>query len=883
MRRRGRMTKAVLPPGPFVVHLPRPLLVKFPVFFLLPMAVIAVEAPIPAKPEYNRDVRPILADACFRCHGFDKAKRKADLRLDAQASAFARMEDHNAIVPGKPEQSEVWRRITTSDKDDVMPPMDEHRQLSAREREVLKRWIEQGAQYEAHWAYIVPGRTKPPAWNGEWRMASDAGMTKERWEKMAAIDRFVRARQAALGLGHAAEADAATLCRRLYLDLLGLPPAPAEVDAFVEAAAADRQSAIEALVEKLLANEHYGERMAVWWLDLVRYADTIGYHSDNPRDVWPYRDYVIRAFNAGKRFDQFTIEQLAGDLMPGATQETRVASTFNRLSMRTQEGGAQPKQYEAKTVTDRVKAVGTVWLAQTFMCGECHDHKYDPFTTRDFYALGAFFADVKESAMGADADQMIVADDAAVAKLKSMDETLGKTRAKLAERVKATAAEGPFWEADLLERLAAQPNDHGIPKDVVPALRAAPAKRNAKQKQALEDYFQRTHPLTARARAEVDKAEAERKRFFDSLPKTLATVSTAPAYRTVRILPRGDWMKEDGEVMEPALPEYLAEKCSCEGDDGRPTRLDLAKWLVARDNPLTARVFVNRLWKQFYGTGLCKTLEDLGTQGELPPNQALLDWLACEFMDSGWDVKHMVRLMVTCGVYGQSSVPTKELAQSDPLNRELTRAGRWRLEAEFLRDNALSIAGLLVPKLGGPSVKPYQPAGYWENLNFPVREWANDKDTNQWRRGLYTWWQRSYPHPAMLALDAPSREECCAERIRSNIPQQALVLLNDPTYVEAARAFAGRILSEGGGDMESRLEWAWKHATLRAPKPDELPLLAKVYEEHQQAFAQETAGRGNLLNIGYSPAPKDVNPTELAAWTSVARVLLNLHETITRN
>lgn len=839
----------------------------FTISLSLTAALFAAEPPVPATPTYNRDVRPILADACFRCHGFDKNKRKADLRLDTREAALAKIDDIFPIVPGKPADSEVWKRIVTTDKDDLMPPADEHRQLTAREKEVLKRWIEQGAQYEQHWAYITPGRFSVPD-------AKEPGFTRN------VIDQFALARQRSLGLKHVGEADRATLCRRLYLDLLGVPPTPDEVDAFEKDAA---QDAYEKLVEKLLTSERYGERMAVWWLDLVRFADTIGYHSDNPRNVWPYRDYVIAAFNENKRFDQFTLEQLAGDLMPGATLQTRVASTFNHLNLTTEEGGAQAKQYEAKTVTDRVKAVGTVWLAQTFMCAECHDHKYDPVTARDFYALGAFFADIKENAIGRREDGMLVADDATLAKLKVLDDALAAQKAKLAERVKVTAGEQPFWEFDLNERIGSNPKGHGVPQDVVAALKVEAAKRNPKQKQAIQEYIEHNHPLLANVRKAVDAAEKDRNNFYNPLPKTLATVSTAPTYRTVRLLPRGDWMKDDGEVMEPALPAYLAEKCSCEGDDGRPTRLDLAKWLVARDNPLTARVFVNRLWKQFYGVGLSKSLEDMGTQGEVPPNQPLLDWLACEFMDSGWDVKHLVKLMVTSGVYRLSSVPTKELAQADPQNRELTRAGRWRLDAEFVRDNALAISGLLVQKIGGPSVKPYQPAGYWENLNFPVREWTNDKDANQWRRGLYTWWQRSYTHPAMLALDAPSREECVAERVRSNIPQQALVLLNDPTYVEAARAFAARIIAEGGADTEDRLTWAWRHATLRAPTPEELALLSKLFEDHKQSFTDDTAGRGNLLNVGYAAAPKDANPTELAAYTSVARAILNLHETITRN
>lgn len=827
------------------------------------------EAPIPAKVEYNRDVRPILSDACFRCHGFDKNHRKADLRLDERDAAIRKIDDIYPLVPGKPTESEVWRRIIATDADEIMPPPKETRQLSAREKEILKRWIEQGAEYQAHWAYIAPERPGVPK-------VEEPGFTR------TDIDRFALARQKSLALAHVGEADRATLIRRLSLDLHGIPPKPEDVAAFVADPAPD---AYEKLVDRLLASPRYGERMAVWWLDLVRYADTIGYHSDNPRNVWPYRDWVIKAFNDNKRFDQFTIEQLAGDLMPEATLQTKVASTFNPLNLSTEEGGAQAKQYEAKTVTDRVKAVGTVWLAQTYMCGECHDHKYDPFTTRDFYSLGAFFADIKENAIGRREDGMIVAGDDVLAKLKEYDTKVAAARKTLDERLKITEPERPLWEADLTELIAAVPTKHGVPTDVVAALKVERTKRNAKQKKAVDDYWESIHPLLTKKSQALKKAEDERKAFYDPLPKTLATVSTGEfgQFRTVRILPRGDFMNETGAVVQPATPEYITEHCDCEDETQRLTRLDLAKWLMARQNPLTARVFVNRLWKQFYGIGLSKTLDDLGLQGEMPPNIALLDWLACEFMDRGWDIKHMVRLMVTSGVYRQSSVPTTALAQADPLNRELTRGARWRLDAEFLRDNALAVSGLLVEKLGGPSVKPYQPAGYWENLNFPVREWQNDRDENQWRRGLYTWWQRSYLHPALVALDAPSREECIAERTRSNIPQQALVLLNDPTYVEAARAFAVRMLEQGGTDAAGRLAWAWQQATQRDPNADEAALLGSLLDKHLTLFKQDSAAAKQLLGVGYKTAPANLDPAELAAYTSVARALLNMHETITRN
>ena len=837
-------------------------------FSLLLSSAFAADAPIPAKVTYNRDVRPILADTCFRCHGFDKATRKADLRLDVREAALAKIDDVFPIVPGKPAESDVWKRIITQDEDDVMPPRKEHRQLTAREREVIQKWIEQGAEYEPHWAYVPVQRPVVPA-------------VKEDGFSRNAIDAFVLARQRELALKHVGEADPETLCRRLHLDITGLPPKQTDVDAFVKDTRAD---AVDHLVEKLLASEHFGERMAVWWLDLVRYADTIGYHSDTPRNVWPYRDYVIRAFNANMRFDQFTIEQVAGDLLPGATVSQKVASGYNRLTLTTEEGGAQAKQYEAKSVVDRVKSIGTTFLAQTFMCAECHDHKYDPFTARDFYSLGAFFADIKESAIGKREEGMPVADEATQAKLSVLDATLANARAGLADRVKATEKEPQFGESELHLRIAANPKNHGIPKEVAAALAVEKAKRNAKQAQAITDYVEHNHPQLAPLRKALDAAEAERKKLFDPLPKTLVSLSTAPEFRTVRILPRGDWMNDKGEVVTPATPAYLpgAPKAALGNESARLSRLDLARWLVGRGNPLTARTFVNRLWKQFYGTGLVKTLEDLGTQGEVPPHQPLLDWLAAEFMDSSWDVKHLVKLMVTSGAYRQSSTATKDSRARDPENRELARASRWRLDAEFVRDNALSISGLIVQRIGGPSVKPYQPEGYWENLNFPVRKWEDAKDENQWRRGLYTWWQRSYVHPAMLAFDAPTREECSADRVRSNIPQQALVLLNDPEFVEAARAFALRVLQEGGTTPEARIAWAWREATGRAAKPEEITVLRGLLDRQRAAIAQNADASGELLKVGFTPVPDEVSRVDLASYAAVARAILNLHETVTR-
>ena len=857
---------------------------------LLLASALAADAPLPEKIGYNRDVRPILADTCFKCHGFDKNTRKADLRLDVREAALAKIDDIFPIVPGKPEASEAWKRITTKDEDDVMPPKDEHRQLSARDREIIRKWIGEGAEYQPHWAYLAPQKPPVPDIGALVKTRTDRPAESARALTGTAanpVDAFIAARHVQLGLASAPAADPATLCRRLHLDLTGLPPRQADVASFVEdwnahaGDASQLSTLITQLADHLLASEHYGERMAVWWLDLVRFADTAGYHSDNPRNVWPYRDYVIRSFNANKPFDQFTTEQIAGDLLPGSTQEQKVASGYNRLTLTTEEGGAQAKQYEAKSVTDRVKSIGTTWLAQTFMCCECHDHKFDPVTARDFYSLGAFFADIKESAIGRREEGMLLGDDATLAKLAALDAALAKKRGDLSAHEKAAEVELSKSEADLRERVATHPKDHGIPKEAVAALAIEKPKRNAKQAQAIAGYVQKNHPLLAPLRKALDADEAERKKLYDSLPKTLTSVSTAPEYRAVRILPRGDWMNDKGEVVLPATPAYLST-AQKPADGVRLSRLDLAKWLVGRTNPLTARAFVNRLWKQFYGIGLAKTLEDLGTQGEVPPNQPLLDWLAVEFMESGWDVKHVVRLMVTSGAYRQASIAPKELLARDPDNRDIARQSRWRLEAEFIRDNALSISGLMVHKIGGPSEKPYQPRGYWENLNFPVREWENDQGENQWRRGLYTWWQRSYVHPAMLAFDAPTREECAADRVRSNIPQQALVLLNDPEFVEAARAFAARILKEGGTTPEARIAWAWREATGRAAKPAEIETLRALLERQRAAIGQNAGATAEIITVGPAPAPAEVSRADLASYTAVARAILNLHETVTR-
>jgi len=763
---------------------------------VLPATTVDV-SPLPTTVVFNRDIRPILSDRCFTCHGPDAGQRKAKLRLDSEEGAFAAREKGVTIAKGKPEASLLWTRIIATDEDEKMPPAKTGKPLSAREKELLKLWIAQGAAWQGHWAYQQPAPR------------STGGNLTE------AVDRLIGQRLKDAGLTAVAEADRATLIRRLSLDITGLPPTPADIDAFV---ADQSPQAWTKQVDRLLASPHYGERLAQFWLDLVRYADSIGYHSDNAREVSPYRDYVIKAFTTDKPFDRFTREQLAGDLLSDASVETRVASCYNMLLMTTEEGGAQSKEYIAKMLADRVRSVSGVWMGATVGCAECHDHKYDPYSAKDFYALGAFFADIKESGTG------------------RRDPGL-------------TVPNATFFPADARSAPA-------------PAPPSAPAP-----------------PTTPDQKDAADKKGAPDKK--DAPPKDTTTcfVTVATAPRQVRVLPRGNWLDDSGPPIEPATPHFLPIKAV---SGRRPTRLDLADWLLAKDNPLTARVFVNRVWKLLFGTGLAKNLDDFGAQGESPSHPELLDTLAVAFRDGGWQVKPLIRAVVLSETYRRSSRPSSAARAQDADNRLLARQGRWRIDAEFVRDNALAISGLLVPRIGGPSVKPYQPAGYWDAMNFPKRTWTADQGDSLYRRGLYTHWQRTFPHPVMIAFDAPSREETCAERPRSNIPQQALALLNEPAFVEAARGLAERLLAAPGEDAV-RLATGFRLATARKPDAAELRVLSDLLSRHRAAFRADTAAAGRLLAVGANPLPATPAPAEVAAWMSVARAMLNLHETVTRN
>jgi mono/diheme cytochrome c family protein len=786
-------------------------------FALVALPAMAIEdRPV----DFNRDIRPILSDKCFACHGPDEKERKSGLRLDREVSAKSARHGHHAIVPGKPDQSHLIDRITNNDSELRMPPPKSGKTLTAAEIETLRRWIEQGAGWSGPWAYVPPKRhpvpnVKDTAWPLGW------------------IDRFVLARLEAERLRPSAETDRVTLIRRLYFDLIGLPPSPEEVEAFVTNQDA---KAYEQLVDRLLASEHFGERMAMYWLDLVRYADTVGYHGDQEHHASPYRDYVIDAFNLNLPFDQFTREQLAGDLVPDSGPDQQIASCYNRLLQTSHEGGVQAKEYLAIYAADRVRNISNVWMGATMGCAQCHNHKFDPYTTREFYSMAAFFADLDEDShlkKGSDTNPT-----------KRAPEVALLTRR---ERERLDALSGKI--AELEKQLTATPPE---------------------QSESGEAIKKQLATLTDQRDAIQESAR-------------LVMISVAKEPRTIRILPRGNWLDDSGEIVEPAVPEFLGKLAVT---DRRATRLDLANWLTDAEHGaggLTARVFVNRLWYLLFGVGIAKSLEDFGGQGEPPVHPELLDNLAIEFVESGWDVKHMVKLLVMSRAYRQSSLESPEMRERDPENRLVARQSRFRLPAEVVRDNSLEISGLLVRDVGGASAHPYQPAGYYKYLNFPTREYQSDTDARQWRRGVYVHWQRTYLHPMLKAFDASTREECTAQRPRSNTPLAALVLLNDPSFVEAARALASRTIASGGPTDDTRLDYVFRRAVTRPPDDFERATLGKLLATNRQQYRAAREDADKLIRTGQAPVALDIDAAELAAWTAVCRVILNLNETVTRN
>lgn len=987
------------------------------------------------KVDFQRDVRPILSDKCFFCHGFDPETREADLRLDTPEGAYENLGGYSAVVPGKVKESELYLRIISKKKKEMMPPPESHKTLSPEEIETLKKWIKQGAGYQEHWAYEDIRKANAPE-------------GKE-------IDHFVTQQWDDAGVQGSKSASRDVLLRRLSWDLRGVPPSTQEREDFFNDQSPD---AWGKLVDRFLADPKYGERMAVWWLDLVRYADTIGYHSDNEMKVSPYRDYVINAFNKNKPFTDFTIEQLAGDLLPDATLEQKVASGYNRLLQTTEEGGAQEKEYRAIYAADRVRNVSEVWLGSTLGCAQCHDHKYDPFTARDFYSMAAFFDDIRENGIGkrrlnlsvpapgeeariaelkaaiekGNVEKLIKDDPAFRAKLsagmkkwlagaelgrsvwrpvkfsdfktpkgttlKVLDDgtvleggkiaptatysfkvaSPGKVSAikldalthesfsvkngfsrgngnfvlteveikKAGKKLKITSALADVEQANYAVKAAFDGNqktgwavganmpegrkgtrraafilekpvelkgndtlevvlhyqsphashniarfglsvtavDHagledslGPLSEVVEAFTAST--RSAKQNEVLKDYYLSIAPEVIAQKAKLRSLGEELKKAEGGVRKMLVSEAMEKP-RMTRVLSRGNWMDESGEVVQPAVPEFLQKEMW--EVEGRANRLDLAKWILHKDNPLTARSTMNRVWRLFFGRGVSPNVTDLGGQGEMPTHPELLDWLASDFRDGGWDMKRMVKKIVSSQAYLQRSEVSSFLREKDPANNLLARQGRWRVEAEFVRDGALEIAGILNDeKLGGESVKPYQPAGFWQHLNFPRKVWKASEGGDLYRRSVYTFLCRTFPHPSMVAFDSPSREECTAERSRSNIPQQALAMLNDPIFVEASRVFGSR-MAEQKGTVSDKLAWGLTEAFSREGTKEELDLLTKVYQEQLKKFEDDPDAAIAFLSTGKWPSARSVPAHEAAAWGQVGRVILNAYETTSR-
>ena len=1055
-----------------------------------------VAAP-PTPVKFNRDIRPIMSDTCFRCHGPDKSSRMAGLRLDLRDQATQKTKTGvTPIVPGDPDKSAIVQRVFSTNPGKIMPPKFAHKELSQAQKEIIKRWVAEGATYEGHWSYQPLKRPAVPEVEG-------ATIRNP-------IDAFVQERLAREGLKASPEADKRTLLRRVTLDLTGVPPTPAELTDFLKDTGPD---AYDKVADRLLASPAYAETRARYWLDGVRFADSAGFHGDNLWPAWPYRDYVLKAFRENMPFDRFTREQIAGDLLPNPTVEQRVASAYNRMSRASAEGGLQEKEYIAKYGADRVRTTATVWLGATMGCAECHDHKFDPITLKDFYSFKAFFADIKETGLVSDrgarawGSKLLLATPEQEARLKDLDEKIRVAKEDLAKRVEAASLAGKRadWESNVLaahrggklawqfqkpasakadngatltiynsepldfnyylsgslasERkpgggliVASGPNpdneiytiqlkpgagtwtalgveaqqdeslpgnrlsrgadrfvlsevdaevsqagatpkkiefalatstgfgewpehpapaamdgdpktgwgvgfgehrnvmialrfkqkietasdtivtvrlrhesdyrratigrfrlalssgefsypeigdsgrkskvaktlkeevatlnvstDLGIPPDVLKALETDEPERNESMRTAVADFYAWSSPELQEPVIQIAKLEAERAMFDASIPRVLQTERIRP--RITRLMPRANWMDETTEIVEPAVPGFLG-KLDTQGR--RATRLDLADWIVSKDNPLTARVYVNRMWRQLFGTGLSKVMEDLGSQGEWPSHPELIDWLAAEFTEN-WDMKHITRLMVTSHTYRQSSVGAPQLNERDPDNRLLARQSRFRVDAESVHDVALAVAGLLVDKFGGPSVKPYQPDGYLTGMNFPKREYSASHGDELYRRAVYTQWQRTFLHPSLLTLDAPTREECTVNRVNSNTPLQALVLLNDPIFVEAARVFAQNTLRSGGKKFDDQLTWAFQRALNRAPEKEERRILTDLHSKGLRRFNSAPDAAAQFLSIGESPVAGEFDLRRLAAMSTVTRAILNLHETITRN
>ena len=826
---------------------------------------VAVEPPL----DFNRDIRPILSENCFYCHGQDGNKREADLRLDDRAAAIAA----GAIVPGDPGASVVLERIHSTDPDVVMPPPNSNRRLSDAQKQLLDRWIREGADYKPHWAFTPPTRPEPP----EVKQAD--------WVRNA-IDRFVLAKIEAAGLAPSPEADRATLIRRLHADLVGLPPTPEEVDAFI---ADSRPEAYELLVDRLLASPHYGERMALPWLDAARYADSNGFQQDGDTWQWIWRDWVVKALNADMPFDRFSIEQLAGDLLPNATNEQKIASGFNRNHLLNGEGGAIAEEQRFNNLFDRVDTTSTTWLGLTMACAQCHDHKYDPMTQHDYYALLDAFNRVPESGMPTKFSARIRV---APPVIELPSEEQKRRLADLEAAMKAGEARAKpvidalyaAWKAGLASD--GEPADGAdLSRNLTPLLRKPEQDRTEEEKKSIERQLREHFDSKVKATLvknlpDVAAYEQARRAFEDykgdQLPRVMVMSDAKP--RDTRILDRGDYLSPKGEKLDFTPPAFLPPL-----PEGFPrNRLGLARWLFLPEHPLTARVQMNRMWQQFFGTGIVKTTEDMGVQSEYPLHMALLDWLAVEFRERGWSQKQMHRLLVTSATYRQASKVTADHLAKDPENRLHARAARFRMPSMVLRDQALAASGLIDLRIGGQPVYPYQPDEIWEALAITKERdftYPASHGPDLYRRSLYTFWRRTVS-PANM-FDTANRQTCTVRASRTSTPLHALTTLNDPTWVEAARVLAEKSL-KAAGEPSARVAHAFRRVLGRVPTNYDLEALARMYVRQLAIYKADVEAAKQLIRVGESPRDEALDPAEHAALASVCLAILNLDEALTR-
>lgn len=741
----------------------------------LSSSALAIESEL----SYDRDIRPILSENCFSCHGFDDKKREADLRLDTRAGA---VDEGKAIIAGNAEESPLIERILSTEEDIVMPPPETGKQLTDAQKAILKKWINQGAKYEKHWAFEKPIKRAPPAVSGI----------------SHPIDQFVQAKMAEHKLTPSPLASPATLIRRASLDLIGLPPTPEEIRAFEEASAKDQQGAYNELLNRLLSSPHFGERWGRWWLDQARYADSHGYSIDGEREIWKYRDWVISAFNDNKPFDQFTIEQLAGDLLPDASIQQKIATGFHRNTQINQEGGVDPEQFRMDSIFDRVATTGNVWLGLSIGCAQCHSHKFDPITQKEYYQIFAFLNNQDEPSIKVYPPEVNV--DQLSAERSEIEKHLAAFTKEHEEALKK-------WEAELSEE-----ERKSLPEATTKLLKTKEDKRKT------SEQIQLLAAAGIAASSEIDAKMVRLTEIDSELNKGVSTLvmSERKTPRDTFVLIKGDFTRPD-EKVGPGTPAVLHPLTS---DNPAPNRLDLAKWLVSPDNPLTSRVIANRVWQQLFGKGIVETENDFGLQGTVPSHPELLDWLAVDFRESGWNFKELLRKIMTSHTYMQSSAHRADVAATDPLNVYLAKQNRLRLEAEIVRDVALSASGLLAPKMYGPPVRPPIPEGIM-TVGQSQRKWVASQGEDRYRRAIYTFLYRVTPPPSLNVFDAPDGLSSCTRRIRSNTPLQALTLLNDPAFFEFAVAMEKRIQEEG-------LETCFIRCTSRKPTADELKLLESL-------------------------------------------------------